>query len=58
MVVVVFISSFSLYATVVLAKTIAVTNGETQGSWQALQMCPNGSRAVGYSTQNNLVGLA
>ncbi|XP_057376754.1 vitelline membrane outer layer protein 1 homolog [Daphnia carinata] len=34
-------------------KIISVTNGGTEGSWGLLEICPDGSRAIGYQTQND-----
>ncbi len=34
-------------------KIISVSNGEVQGTWGKLEICPDGSAAVGYQTQND-----
>jgi hypothetical protein len=31
-----------------------VTNGETEGEWGPVELCPAGSRAVGYQSRNDL----
>lgn len=38
-------------------KIISVTNGGTEGSWGLLEICPEGSRAIGYQTQNDLLDV-
>lgn len=34
-------------------KIISVSNGQVQGIWGKLEICPDGSAAVGYQTQND-----
>jgi hypothetical protein len=34
-------------------KIISVNNGEVQGIWGKLEICPDGSAAIGYQTQND-----
>ncbi|XP_046450692.1 vitelline membrane outer layer protein 1 homolog [Daphnia pulex] len=34
-------------------KIISVNNGEVQGIWGKLEVCPDGSAAIGYQTQND-----
>lgn len=44
-------------AQVSAVQTISVTNGGTIGNWGLLEVCPDGSVAIGYQTQNDLVVL-
>lgn len=47
----------SFAAQVSAIQIISVTNGGPLGSWGALELCPEGSVAIGYQTQNDLVVL-
>ena len=38
-------------------NTVSVANGEKKGDWGSAQLCPEGSRAIGYQTQNDLVDV-
>ena len=38
-------------------KIISVDNGEVQGTWGTLDICPDGSSAIGYQTQNDLLDV-
>lgn len=31
-----------------------MTNGETDGRWGGIELCPNGSRAIGFQIQAEL----
>ena len=54
---------FVLVVTVLLAcsadalKIISVDNGQVQGTWGKLEICPDGSSAIGYQTQNDLLDV-
>lgn len=35
-----------------------MTNGETEGEWGPVELCPDGSKAIGYQSRNDLnIGL-
>lgn len=36
---------------------ISVTNGETEGTWGPMEMCPPGSKAISYDTANDFVNF-
>jgi hypothetical protein len=38
-------------------KIISVDNGQVQGTWGKLEICPDGSSAIGYQTQNDLLDV-
>ena len=42
-------------AQVSAVEIVSVTNGGTLGTWGPLEVCPEGSVAYGYQTQNDLV---
>jgi hypothetical protein len=42
-----------LVATTDALKIISVDNGELGGTWGKLEICPDGSAAIGYQTQND-----
>ena len=44
--------AFILVGSFAQATIITVSNGETDGRWGPLELCPSGSKAVGYQTQN------
>ena len=45
----------SIAAQVSAVQIISVTNGGPLGSWGPLELCPEGSVAIGYQTQNDLI---
>lgn len=38
-------------------QIISVLNGQENGNWGLLEVCPPGEVAIGYHTQNDLVAL-